>query len=100
VYENAFESNYDGFRCLIIELVDQVVAYIYLIAKFITGTVVLLLSTVLCHCPHIWSFHTTTLVFEAQLVQVGKSYMGCFLFVPLIANNLRGSCPQVFTACM
>ena len=92
-------SNYGGFRCLIIELVDQV-AYIYLIAKFITRTVVLLLSTVLCHCPHIWSFLTTTLVFEAQLVQVGKSYMGCFLCIPLIVNNFRGSCPQVFTACM
>jgi len=103
VVESVWEciwSNYGGFRCLIIELVDQMVAYIYLIAKFITRTVVLLLSIVLCHCPHIWSFLTTTLVFEAQLVQVGKSYMGCFLFMPLIVNNLRGSCPQVFTACM
>jgi len=73
---------------LIIELVDQVVAYIYLIAKFIIRTVVLLLSTVLCHCPHIWSFLTTTLVFEAQLVQVGKSYMGCSLFMPLITSEV------------
>lgn len=93
-------SDSGGFRCLITELIDQVVAYINLIVKVITRTVVLLLSTVLCHCPHIWAFLITVLAFEAQLLQVGKSYMGCFLFIPLIVNNLRGSCPQVFTACM
>jgi hypothetical protein len=61
---------------VIIELVDQLLAYIYLISEVITGTGALLLSAVWCHCPHIWSFLTTTVMFEAQLVQVGTSYIG------------------------
>ena len=100
VYEYAFEVTVVGLGVWSMNwLIKWWLIFTYLLKS--------LLGQLCCFCQqfcvivHIFGlFSPPPLVFEAQLVQVGKSYMGCFLFIPLIVNNFRGSCPQVFTACM